>query len=116
MGCIMAELYLGTPLFPGDTEQEQMCYMLSCLGKPDPQLLKHAERRKVFFNDDFSVRDDLHQVELTPEFGKPLRELIHPKDKLFLNFLETVLKWDPKARPVPKEALQHPWILEGIPQ
>jgi hypothetical protein len=36
--------------------------MLSCFGSPDPQLLKHAERRKVFFNDDFSIRDDLNQV------------------------------------------------------
>jgi hypothetical protein len=39
---------------------------------------------------------------LTPGFGKPLHELIDPKDKLFLDFLRTVLKWDPKERPSPK--------------
>lgn len=47
--------------------------MISCLGKPDPQLLRNAERRKVFFSDDFSARADLNEVELTPGFGKPLR-------------------------------------------
>ena len=115
MGCILAELYLGTPIFPGDTEQEQMCYMLSCLGKPDPSLLKNAERRRVFFNDDFSINAELHEVELTPGFGRPLKDLVDSKDKDFLSFLEAVMRWDPRSRPTPKEALQHPWIMEGIP-
>lgn len=88
-----------------------MCYMLSCLGKPDPQLLRNAERRKVFFNDDFSVRSDLSEVELTPGFGKPLKEMIEPRDSMFLSFIESVLRWDPRSRPSPKEALQHPWII-----
>ena len=42
--------------------------------------------------------------------------MLDVKDNLFLNFLESVLRWDPKSRLTPKEALQHPWIIEGIPQ
>jgi len=32
----------------------------------------------------------------------------------FRSFLELFLKWDPKERISPQEALKHPWIVEGI--
>lgn len=33
----------------------------------------------------------------------------------FLNFLELCFDWDPINRMTPVEALQHEWILEGLP-
>jgi len=34
LGCIMAELYLGRPIFPGRTATEQLREVLSVLGTP----------------------------------------------------------------------------------
>ena len=33
-GCIIAELYLGYPLFPGENELEQLAYIMELLGVP----------------------------------------------------------------------------------
>lgn len=35
LGCIMAELYSGYPLFPGENEQEQLACIMEILGPPD---------------------------------------------------------------------------------
>lgn len=37
-GCIIAELHLGYPLFAGDDEHEQMCYIIEVLGLPPANL------------------------------------------------------------------------------
>ena len=41
-GCILAELYTGYPLFPGENEQEQIGYISEILGVPDIDLLKEG--------------------------------------------------------------------------
>jgi len=37
LGCIMAELYLGRPIFPGRTESEQLMTIVGVLGTPSQQ-------------------------------------------------------------------------------
>ena len=34
LGCIMAELYLGRPVFPGRTEHDQLTAIISVMGTP----------------------------------------------------------------------------------
>ena len=34
-------------------------------------------------------------------------------DPLFIDFLQCCLRWDPKQRYKPEDALQHEWILEA---
>ena len=34
-------------------------------------------------------------------------------DPLFIDFLQCCLRWDPKQRYKPEDALQHYWILEA---
>jgi serine/threonine protein kinase len=38
-GCIMAELYLGYPVFPGENEVEQMAMFMEVLGKPRSEFI-----------------------------------------------------------------------------
>jgi len=38
-GCILTELYTGMPLFPGESEQEQLSLIMEVLGLPDDTLL-----------------------------------------------------------------------------
>jgi dual specificity tyrosine-phosphorylation-regulated kinase 2/3/4 len=52
MGCILAELYSGYPLFPGENEQEQVGYFSEIMGVPDIDLLRTGGRAHLFFERD----------------------------------------------------------------
>ena len=62
LGCVLAELYLGWPLFPGATEYDQMCYISQMLGDPPPALTKNAVKMCRFFRRDQSRRQWMLKV------------------------------------------------------
>lgn len=64
LGCILAELYTGYPLFPGENEVEQLACIIEIFGLPDPALLAEAQRRKLFFGE--------ISLTLLPSFPLPL--------------------------------------------
>lgn len=47
-GCIMCELLTGSPIFPGDSEIQQVGIMVQMLGNPPKSLLDRARRKKFF--------------------------------------------------------------------
>jgi serine/threonine protein kinase len=53
LGCIMAELYLMRPIFPGRSEIDQMTKIMEVLGTPSesewPEMMKLAERKSYQF-------------------------------------------------------------------
>lgn len=49
LGCILAELYTGFPIFPGENEQEQLSCIMEVLGVPDKEFINRSSRRKLFF-------------------------------------------------------------------
>jgi len=49
LGCILVELVTGYPLFPGDSEAEQLAMIMEMKGVPPEKLLEQATRRKLFF-------------------------------------------------------------------
>lgn len=55
-GCILVELFTGFPIFPGESENEQVLLFMETLGCPPRDMLEVAERRKKFFDDDFRCK------------------------------------------------------------
>ncbi|KAG8726990.1 hypothetical protein FRC10_006514 [Ceratobasidium sp. 414] len=49
LGCILAELYTGFPIFPGENEQEQLSCIVEVLGVPDKELINRSSRKRLFF-------------------------------------------------------------------
>ena len=49
LGCILAELYTGYPLFPGENEVEQLSCIMEIFGVPSMTVLNDAQRKKLFF-------------------------------------------------------------------
>lgn len=49
LGCILAELYTGYPIFPGENEQEQLSCIMEVLGSPDKDFINRSSRKKLFF-------------------------------------------------------------------
>lgn len=49
VGCILAELYTGYPLFAGENEQEQLACIMEIQGVPEAYLIDKSSRKILFF-------------------------------------------------------------------
>lgn len=54
-GCILAELYTGYPLFPGEDEVEQFSCIMEILGLPPSDLVNASTRKATFFGEFFFI-------------------------------------------------------------
>jgi serine/threonine protein kinase len=50
LGCVMAELFLGWPLYPGSSEYDQIRYICQTQGSPPEHMLRAATKTSRFFN------------------------------------------------------------------
>lgn len=50
-GCILVELYTGFPIFPGESEMEQLHMIMEVRGIPSANVLASSTRRKLFFDE-----------------------------------------------------------------
>ena len=55
-GAIISELYSGFPLFPGESEHEQLAYIMELYGVPPKSLIALSSRAKIFFKPDGSPK------------------------------------------------------------
>ncbi|XP_074608421.1 dual specificity tyrosine-phosphorylation-regulated kinase 4-like isoform X3 [Acropora palmata] len=114
LGCILAELYTGYPLFPGENEVEQLACIMEILGKPPSSVIEPAGRRRLFFDSKGNPRSMTNSKGKKRHVnGKELSQALKTNDALFVDFLNRCLEWDSSTRLTPDEALQHEWIIEG---
>jgi dual specificity tyrosine-phosphorylation-regulated kinase 2/3/4 len=101
--CIMAELGTGKPLFPGESELQQLRLHVELCGLPPAAILETAARRRMFFE----------------ENGRPLIDVKHKRslakltgfaDRDLLDLLSKCLVWDQAGRITAEEALAHPFF------
>jgi len=50
LGCVIAELFLGWPLYPGSSEYDQIRYISQTQGLPSEHMLNSATKTTRFFN------------------------------------------------------------------
>ncbi|CAK7220850.1 serine/threonine protein kinase, CMGC, dual-specificity [Sporothrix bragantina] len=111
LGCILAELFTGVPIFPGENEQEQLACIMEVFGPPEKHLIEKSTRKKLFF-------DSMGKPRLTVSSkgrrrrpsSKTLQQVIKCDDEAFLDFLGRCLRWDPDRRLKPEEAIRHEFI------
>ncbi|XP_039285142.1 serine/threonine-protein kinase MAK isoform X2 [Nilaparvata lugens] len=102
VGCIMAELYTFRPLFPGNSEIDQIFKICSVLGTPD--------KRDWF---------DGHQLANAmnfrfPQFRRtPLGSLIPHASHDGIVLLEALLNWNPSKRPTAHHSLRQAYFQVG---
>jgi dual specificity tyrosine-phosphorylation-regulated kinase 2/3/4 len=114
LGCILAELYTGYPIFPGENEHEQLACIMEVLGVPDSYIVHKASRRKLFFDATGAPRPFVNAKGKRRRPGtKSLATVLKCDDELFLDFIAKCLTWDPDKRLKPQPAMRHPWILSG---
>ncbi|OSD02767.1 hypothetical protein PYCCODRAFT_302758 [Trametes coccinea BRFM310] len=116
LGCIMAELYTGFPIFPGENEQEQLACIMEVLGVPDKDFINRSSRKRLFFADTTGAPRPVVNSKgkrRRPGTKTLAQALKNPPDDLFVDFISKCLVWDPERRLKPQAALRHPFITAG---
>ncbi|KAL7579972.1 hypothetical protein ACA910_004966 [Epithemia clementina (nom. ined.)] len=116
-GCILAELLLGKPLFPGKTELETLNLIIDLLGTPSTETWEFFERMKKGkpLSSQSAPPLDLPSIRQdTPTTASRLRDKYHAKVSTpALNLLEKLLEWDPRKRLTAANALQHSYFWKA---
>uniref|UniRef100_A0A8C2F6M1 non-specific serine/threonine protein kinase n=2 Tax=Cyprinus carpio TaxID=7962 RepID=A0A8C2F6M1_CYPCA len=102
VGCIIAELYTLRPLFPGNSEVDEIfkiCQVLGTVKKSDwPEGYQLAAAMNFRF------------PQCVPT---PLKTLIPNATNEALDLMKDLLQWDPKKRPSAAKALRYPYFQVG---
>ena len=134
LGCILAELLTGYPLFPGEDEGDQLACIIELLSMPPQKLLDNSKRARNFISSKGYPR--YCTVSTLPDgssfltggqsrHGKPRgppssKEIVVAlkgcDDPMFLDFMKRCLEWDPSMRMTPPQALHHPWLRRRLPK
>uniref|UniRef100_A0A667Z8A7 Homeodomain interacting protein kinase 4 n=1 Tax=Myripristis murdjan TaxID=586833 RepID=A0A667Z8A7_9TELE len=132
LGCVMSELYLGWPLYPGESEMEQVRFICETQGLPPCSLLDAASKAHLFFTVTklvmdvwqeaagkdrrkhiLSSLDQLASLELTGhqrELRKEDRAAEETDRRSMVDLLKMILTLDAQERIAPFDALCHPFI------
>ncbi|KAK9369184.1 kinase-like domain-containing protein [Lipomyces kononenkoae] len=111
LGCILAELQLGYPIFPGENEQEQLGCIMEVFGPPGSHIVEKASRKKLFFDSNGRPRLVVSSKgrRRIPN-SKDLAQVLRTDDAAFIDFIASCLLWDPALRLKPDDAVRHPFI------
>ncbi|KAI5811390.1 hypothetical protein DFH27DRAFT_474673, partial [Peziza echinospora] len=111
LGCILAELYTGYPIFPGENEQEQLACIMEVFGPPEKHLIEKSTRKKLFFDSFGKPRVIVSSKgRRRRPSSKTLSQALKCDDEAFLDFIARCLRWDPEKRLKPDEAAHHDFI------
>ncbi|GAA5898348.1 hypothetical protein JCM8208_006953 [Rhodotorula glutinis] len=111
LGCILAEMYTGYPIFPGENEQEQLACIMEIMGVPDKYLVDRSSRKRLFFDSTGAPRPVVNSKgRRRRPASKSLAAVLKCDDDLFVDFIAKCLAWDPERRLKPDQAMRHPFV------
>jgi serine/threonine protein kinase len=102
IGCIFAEMVTRVPLFPGDSEIDELFRIFRCLGTPNeevwPGVSQYPDYKTTF-----------------PQWSPvPLKTAVTGLDELGLDLLAKMLVYEPSKRISARDALKHPYFEDLI--
>jgi len=113
LGCILAELYTGYPIFPGENEEEQLACIMEIMGAPEPYIVEQGSRRKNFFEANGAPKIIANSKGKKRRPGSlSLATVLRCRDSAFLDFITQCLQWDPEKRLTPSQGLKHEFITK----
>jgi len=113
LGCILAELYTGYPIFPGENEEEQLACIMEVMGAPAPYIVEQGSRKKNFFDANNSPKIFANSKGKKRRPGSlSLATVLRCRDNTFLDFITQCLQWDPEKRLTASQGLKHEFITK----
>jgi dual specificity tyrosine-phosphorylation-regulated kinase 2/3/4 len=117
VGCILAELYTGYPLFPGENEQEQLACIMEVFGPPEKYLVEKSARKKLFFDNNGKPKPVVSSKgKRRRPSTKTLSQALNCGDEAFVDFIARCMRWSPDSRMTPEQGLHHPFIDDVVPK
>jgi len=102
IGAIMAELYIGKPLFPGATDKDQMIKICAILGSQT--INNWFDGQQLLKKMDFKI----------PNFpGVSLKTIIPDASNEAIDLMYEMLQMDPNKRPTCQKLLDSPFFSKG---
>jgi len=108
IGCIFAELYLGKPLFMGDSEIDQLFKVMQVYGTFN-ELTLPGYKAFPYFDQDFPYWQGMGLKNYLKQ-----RHGVIPIDDVAYDLMEKMLAIDPCKRITCKEALNHPYFQDVV--
>ena len=103
LGCIMAELYSLKPLFPGQSEFDQIDKIVRILGTPSYEEWPEGYRLMENLNMKF------------PQYNrKNLKNILFDICDEAIDFLEYIFQYDSGKRPSANDLLKHPYLSKNF--
>ncbi|KAK9892289.1 hypothetical protein WA026_019096 [Henosepilachna vigintioctopunctata] len=100
VGCILGEMIHRKPLFPGETDIEQLAIVLGTLGTPDEIIWPGV-----------TSLPDYNKISFSHTSPKSWKTVIPDGDKQSLNIIATMLQYNEAERPSAEEALNHDFFF-----
>lgn len=100
IGCILGELLLGKPLFPGTSTLNQIERIMSTIPKPS-----RVEVDSIKSEYGHSI---LERAGLRPR--RPLEDMLPAVSSDAMDLLKSLLIFDPEKRPSAEQCLKHPYV------
>lgn len=98
-GCVMAELLLGQPMFPGESGIDQLVEIIKILGTPSKQEI-------------CSMNPNYAEHKFPQIKAIPLYKVFKKEDEYTIDLLANILKYDPNKRFDPLQCLCAPYFDE----
>ncbi|XP_055935880.1 glycogen synthase kinase-3 beta-like [Argiope bruennichi] len=99
-GCVLAELLLGQPIFPGDSGVDQLVEIIKVLGTPTKEQIREMNRNYTEFR--------FPQIKAHP-WSKVFRARTPPEA---VDLVSKLLEYTPSVRCTPLQACAHPFFDE----
>lgn len=100
VGCVIAELMLGQPIFPGESGVDQLVEIIKILGTPSKEQIQ-------------AMNPDYKEYKFPMIRPLPWEKVFrHRTPREAIDFVARLLQYDPKARPTPLSALLDPYFDE----
>lgn len=111
LGCIVVELFLGLPLFPGSSEYNQVARITEMLGVPPVWMLEKGKQAGEYFEkvqDEFGRRS--YRLKSMEQFSRERGQKEQPSKRYFT---ATTLPEIVKNYPMPRKNMKPAEIERG---
>ena len=99
-GCIMAEMFTGRPLFPGQQNEDQLVRIFRLMGTPSEETWEGVSSLSEW-KSDFAVYAPTNLSSVLPQI-----------DPMGMDLLNKMLRLKPNERASARDLLIHPWFME----
>lgn len=103
IGCILAEMVLREPIFPGKDYRHQLLLIFEVLGTPSEQDMESIKLQRA---------RDYIKTHASSQRKIPMKKIFRKAHPEAIDFIEKTLTFNPDKRMTIQDCLEHPYVYE----